>query len=160
VYDMRHAIEWPDGRRVFLSINGAPLLDSLGEVESAVFTYEDITEHIKADQRLHKELARENLLVSLFEKAHLLSDQELYEYVMECAVQLTESSISFFHLISDNQQTINLTAWNSAALKNCVVIHETHYPVEQAGNRSSTTILLIPPTARDSPRAMPHSSAS
>lgn len=47
VYGVRHAIEWPDGRRVLLSINGAPLLDESGQVESVVFALQDITERIR-----------------------------------------------------------------------------------------------------------------
>lgn len=32
VFDLRHAIEWPDGRKVLLSINAAPLFGGAGEV--------------------------------------------------------------------------------------------------------------------------------
>jgi PAS domain S-box-containing protein len=44
VFDVRHAIEWPDGRRVLLSINAAPLIDETGELDGMVATVEDITE--------------------------------------------------------------------------------------------------------------------
>lgn len=43
VYDVRHAIEWPDGRRRILSINGAPLRDSKDEITGAMFVVEDVT---------------------------------------------------------------------------------------------------------------------
>jgi len=52
VTGIRHAIEWPDGRRVLLSINGAPLLDASGELEGAVFTMSDITEQLQAEALL------------------------------------------------------------------------------------------------------------
>ena len=54
VYDAQHAIEWPDGRRVFLSINGAPILDESGQVESVVFALQDITERKQAEETLRK----------------------------------------------------------------------------------------------------------
>jgi len=54
VYDVRHAIEWPDGRRVFLSINGAPLLDESGEVDQVVFAIEDVTAHVRAEEELYQ----------------------------------------------------------------------------------------------------------
>jgi PAS domain S-box-containing protein len=149
VYDIRHAIESPDGRRVILSINGAPLLDQLGELESAVITFEDITAHINSEQLLQKELERGTLLLGLYENARQLTNQELYESVMDSAVQLTESSISFFHLVSDDQQTIILTAWNSEALKNCVVVHDNHYPIEQAGNWADCVRLKSPVVYND-----------
>lgn len=52
VYDVQHAIEWPDGRRLFLAINGAPILDESGQVESVVFALQDITERKQAEEAL------------------------------------------------------------------------------------------------------------
>jgi diguanylate cyclase (GGDEF)-like protein/PAS domain S-box-containing protein len=57
VYDVRHAIEWPDGARRILSINGAPMRGHTpGELLGAVFQVEDITartqqERLNAAQR-------------------------------------------------------------------------------------------------------------
>jgi PAS domain S-box-containing protein len=52
VYDVRHAIEWPDGRKVLLSVNGAPLFDNVDQVEGVVFTIENVTEQIKTSKAL------------------------------------------------------------------------------------------------------------
>jgi len=49
-YDIVHAIEWPDGRRVLLSISGAPLVDKTGQLEQAVFVIEDITARRQAEE--------------------------------------------------------------------------------------------------------------
>jgi PAS domain S-box-containing protein len=57
VTDIRHAIEWPNGRRVLLSINGAPLLDASGDLEGAVFTVSDITEQLQAEAALRENQA-------------------------------------------------------------------------------------------------------
>jgi|GEM_PF-4611599 len=54
VYDIQHAIEWPDGRRVYLSINGAPLFGKSGKIESIVFSLEDITERKRAENELRE----------------------------------------------------------------------------------------------------------
>ena len=51
VYDVRYAIEWPDGRRRFLSINAAPLFDAAGEFDGMVAIMGDITELKQAEQR-------------------------------------------------------------------------------------------------------------
>jgi PAS domain S-box-containing protein len=59
VKDIQHAIEWPDGRRVLLSINGAPLISATGEFNGMVATFEDITErkHLEEERiRLEERL--------------------------------------------------------------------------------------------------------
>ena len=43
VYDVRHAITWPDGKRVLLSVNAAPILDASGAFDGIVATLNDIT---------------------------------------------------------------------------------------------------------------------
>jgi PAS domain S-box-containing protein/putative nucleotidyltransferase with HDIG domain len=54
VYDVRHAIEYPDGRRILLSINGAPLLDENGEIDAVVFALSDITQRLQTEESLRK----------------------------------------------------------------------------------------------------------
>lgn len=44
VFGVQHAIAWPDGRRVLLSINAAPIFDAAGEIDGVVATVEDITQ--------------------------------------------------------------------------------------------------------------------
>ncbi|GAB6907705.1 hypothetical protein JCM12296A_35420 [Desulfosarcina cetonica] len=47
---VRQAIEWPDGKRVLLSINAAPMLGANGTFEGMVATIEDITDKYRAEQ--------------------------------------------------------------------------------------------------------------
>ncbi len=54
-YDVRHAIEHPDGRRVLLSINAAPLLDGEGRVRGMVAAVDDVTDAWLSQQALEKE---------------------------------------------------------------------------------------------------------
>ncbi len=54
VFDVQHAITWTDGRRVLLSINGAPIFDAQGEIEAVVFSIEDITERKHAEETLQR----------------------------------------------------------------------------------------------------------
>ena len=59
LFDARHAIQWPDGRRVLLSINSAPILDGKGNFGGMVSAIADITEHYHAEknyQMLFKEM--------------------------------------------------------------------------------------------------------
>jgi PAS domain S-box-containing protein len=61
VYDVRHAIAWPDDKRVWLSINAAPLLNESGQLEGMVASLTDITENRRREEerkgleeRLHR----------------------------------------------------------------------------------------------------------
>ncbi|HBY78039.1 MAG TPA: hypothetical protein DEG47_13790, partial [Cyanobacteria bacterium UBA11148] len=54
VYDVRHAIKCPDGRRVLLSINGAPLFDLDDQLKGVVFAIEDVTEQVRAEEELRQ----------------------------------------------------------------------------------------------------------
>ncbi|GAB4428932.1 MAG: hypothetical protein Fur0044_26710 [Anaerolineae bacterium] len=54
VYEIQHAITWPNGRRRYLSINGAPIMSEADEIESVVFTLEDITERKQAEKELQQ----------------------------------------------------------------------------------------------------------
>jgi putative nucleotidyltransferase with HDIG domain len=52
VYGIRHAIHSPDGRRVYLSINGAPIHDEKGNSNEVVFTIDDVTDRKQAEEKL------------------------------------------------------------------------------------------------------------
>jgi PAS domain S-box-containing protein len=54
VFDVCHAIEWPDGRRVYLSVNAAPLFDEAGQVDGIVATVENITDRKRAEEALRR----------------------------------------------------------------------------------------------------------
>ena len=74
VQDIHQSIEWPDGRRVLLSINASPLFDSTGAIEAIVATVADITARQHADATLQ---ASEERLRSIIDHAPFGS--HLYE---------------------------------------------------------------------------------
>jgi len=94
----------------------------------------EINERKRAEGHLHRETERTKLLLELYLKAPQLTDKDLYDYVLEKTVDLTESNIGFFHQVADDQKTIILTTWNSEALKNCTANYDTHYSMDLAGN--------------------------
>jgi PAS domain S-box-containing protein len=52
VFGEEKAIEWPDGTRRTLSVNGAPILSDDGAVESCVFTLTDVTNRREREREL------------------------------------------------------------------------------------------------------------
>jgi PAS domain S-box-containing protein len=55
VMGVHHAIEWPDGHRVLLSINAAPLFNATGQMDGMVASIEDVTERKRAEEDLRYE---------------------------------------------------------------------------------------------------------
>ncbi|MFH2011714.1 MAG: PAS domain S-box protein [Pseudomonadota bacterium] len=122
-----------DGTKKYVEISGGPLIRD-GQVVAVISVARDVTERKRADERLDVEAKRAKILLELYLKAPSLSDKELYDYVLDKAVDLTGSAIGFFHLVDEDQKTIILTTWNSEAFKGCTAAYDTHYSVEEAGN--------------------------
>ena len=73
-----HGIERPDGDRVWLSINMAPIYDETGAIEYLVAALDDITERLAQEERLEQQL-------DLFEKAQDIADVGAWEYNLQTA---------------------------------------------------------------------------
>ncbi len=104
-----------------------------GNPASLIFD-SDITERIKSENLIFKEKERGRILLELHDKAQLFTDKELFDFALDCAVMLTESSIGFCHAVDNNGKTIVLTSWNREALKTCDALYNYHYPIDEAGN--------------------------
>ena len=58
VYNVRHAIEWPEGERKLLSVNASPSFNEDGEFDGIVAVIEDITEQFRNKRRLEENKKR------------------------------------------------------------------------------------------------------
>lgn len=108
--------------------------DEQGRPLRMLGTHTDITALKNAERQAAQNVHRMELLLDLHQHSPQMSDKELYNYVLDKAVKLTESAIGFFHQISNDQNTVILTTWNQEALKNCTAAFDSHYPLRQAGN--------------------------
>jgi len=68
VFDQVSGVLRPDGERVWISVNGAPVYDDRGAVESVVFSIEDITERREQQRALEESEARFRLLAENLEE--------------------------------------------------------------------------------------------
>lgn len=102
VWEVRQAIEWSDGRKVYLSINGAPILDEHGEVSKVVFTVEDYTHRKHQQDELQAALERERQLNRM--KSTFVS-MVSHEFRTPLAVILTSTGILRLkrHMLSSEQ---------------------------------------------------------
>lgn len=121
-----------DQLNIPVKINATLFLDTNNYTILAILN--DLTENRRSSYLIQKDYENSKRLLKLFLLAPDLDDQELFNYVLDTAVDITGSSIGFFHKVADDQNTIILTAWNKEALKNCDTSHNTHYPINIAGN--------------------------
>ncbi|MBN1579252.1 MAG: PAS domain S-box protein [Anaerolineae bacterium] len=92
VFDVHHAIEWPDGRRVLLVINAAPLVGETGQLEGIVSTVEDVTARVQAETALRESERRfrriaENAQDLIYR--YRLAPAPGFEYVNAAATAIT-----------------------------------------------------------------------
>lgn len=80
VRSFQHNITWPDGRTRTIKINGSPLFDDEGNVESVVFSISDVTEQQERIDRLKK---YEKYLNNSPDIVHVLTEDGTVEYQSE-----------------------------------------------------------------------------
>ncbi|MEL6151380.1 MAG: PAS domain-containing sensor histidine kinase, partial [Chloroflexota bacterium] len=90
VWDVRHAIVKPDGTRIYLAINGAPIFDDDGEISKIVFTIEDYTSRQHAEDEMANAIRRERELNQI--QAAFIS-MVSHEFRTPMAVIMTSASI-------------------------------------------------------------------
>ena len=92
VYDVRHAIEWPDGRRRILSISGVPLRDGDDEITGAMFVIEEVTA-----EYLRRTIAseREQKVRALYKSMSQLITLETPEAVARGMIQPIDTTMGY-----------------------------------------------------------------
>ena len=151
VRDYPLEIQHKDGHITPVLYNASVYRDENGEVIGVFAAARDITERKRAEHQLSNELARATGLYELYTRSSNLSDRELYDFALNQAVKITDSTIGFFHLVSEDEKEIILTTWNQEALRSCTAGNEGHYPIEKAGNWVDCVRLKRPVVYNDFP---------
>lgn len=115
VFDVRHAIQWPDGRRRQLAINGAPVFDEHGEIASLVFAVTDITAQHKAEQerlRLEAQLRHAQKMEAL----GTLAGGIAHDFNNQLGVILGNAELALHSLPSDHAARGSVDAVVSATI--------------------------------------------
>jgi diguanylate cyclase (GGDEF)-like protein/PAS domain S-box-containing protein len=109
VYNVEHAINHPDGRRLTLSINAAPLRGADGGVTEVVFTLEDITKRHLAQQIVAQKAEELGILnrINLAITAGLDFDHVLKTLHEQCQ-QVVPSNVFYVALYEEQTSLIHI----------------------------------------------------
>jgi signal transduction histidine kinase len=86
----------------------------------------DVTDRYNASERAEA-------LLRINEMGSRLPETEFLTAGLELAEKITHSKMGFLHFVNEDQETLELVAWTSAALKGCTAAFDSHYPVSEAG---------------------------
>ncbi|MBW1713939.1 MAG: GAF domain-containing protein, partial [Deltaproteobacteria bacterium] len=113
VFDIRHAIEWPDGRRIMLAINGSPLKNEAGNLTGAIFSIEDVTvrvRHQEAFRRVPRALKAISGINRALVKAK--SEEELLNSICREIVVSAGYRLAWVgYALDDEAKTVQPKAW-------------------------------------------------
>ncbi|ADD07622.1 sensor box histidine kinase (plasmid) [Natrialba magadii ATCC 43099] len=82
VFDHVSGVSRPDGERVWVSVNGAPVYDERGEIESVVFSIEDVTERRERQRALEESERRYRTLAENFQNGLVTQFDEELRYTL------------------------------------------------------------------------------
>lgn len=108
----------------------APTLNGTiwGGLPRVVVTVVDITGHIRAEKLRAAQ-------VDIATRSNELNAESLLQLVLHWCEEITGSTISFFHFVNDDQETIELETWSERTLRTHCHVDELdrHYPISEAG---------------------------
>ncbi len=91
LFDQVSGVLRPDGKRVWISVNGAPLYDESDELTGVVFAIEDVTDRFERDRELER---YETVVETAHEGIYVLDEERRFELVNDSFADLTGFSRS------------------------------------------------------------------
>jgi len=115
-------------RTRWVDVSAYPEQDDTARLVRVVVTFVDITGHIRAEKLRGAQ-------VDIATRSNELSEEPLLQLVLHWCEEITGSTVSFFHFVNDDQETIELVTWSERTLKTYCHVEELdrHYPISEAG---------------------------
>ena len=133
-YRIEHRIIVPDGRVKWVEERGETRYGADGTPQRSIGTVQDITEAKRHRSLLALLARRAEALLELPRIADRDDEIAFLQQGLELAEAITESAISFVHLVNPDTETIELVTWSRRTLAEyCQVSVDMHYPLKDAG---------------------------
>lgn len=133
---LRFETHWrhQDGHEIPMEITLYPMASDASQGPRVVGFLSDITQRKHAEAVLAVQAARTQALLELPALAEQLGESEFMQRSLDHCERLTGSTVSFIHLVHDDQEHLELVAWSRATLEtHCRACGLRHHPVSQAG---------------------------
>lgn len=72
-------------------------------------------------------------LLPLYRLPATEKETRLHSVAIEAAVAATGSEIGYFHMVNEDQETLELGTWSHHTLQICNAVYDRHYPISAAG---------------------------
>jgi len=110
-----------------------------------------INAYKKTEGQLLTEVEWGSFLLDLYEYSSRLSDRELFDHVLGQAVQFTDSRVGFFHVLSDDRESVILKSWVGELNVDLTSEEGMAVPIGEAGPWTDCIRLKRPVICRGSP---------
>ncbi|MGB7539158.1 MAG: GAF domain-containing protein [Anaerolineales bacterium] len=111
----------------------------------------DVCAYKKTESGLLTEVEWGSFLLDLYEYSSRLSDRELFDHVLGQAVQFTDSRVGFFHVLSDDRESVILKSWVGELNVDLTGEEGMAVPIRKAGAWTDCIYLKRPVICRGSP---------
>lgn len=109
-----------DGSTVWLAMNLSFIRDETGNAVGIQGISRDISERKKAQEMIRKNEQRLESLLRI-SQYQAKSEQDLLDYALEEAIQLTDSRIGYIYFYNDEEKKFYLNTWSKDVMKECSV---------------------------------------
>ncbi|MBN2704767.1 MAG: PAS domain S-box protein [Pontiellaceae bacterium] len=99
----------------------------------AIGTVQDITERVEWMRHIQREAEQNSFLLSVYERAEMLSDKELFFLVLDHAVSLTKSEVGALFLISEDGRSVESATWTGNGMSACDAAFVGHCSIDDVG---------------------------
>jgi PAS domain S-box-containing protein len=121
-----------DGTQIPVELWSHPIVDK-GVAAGGVVTFFDISERKKAEAEVRRSESRLRRLVDILQHPSK-TIQELFDYALDQAIQLTESKIGYIYHYHEDRKEFVLNSWSKEVLPACTVRKpQTCYELAKTG---------------------------